>query len=134
MNIIKPTYLTVSDDLLAIIRKLVVDIIKPTDKCINLSFQDTDYSYEKGGFHPVFINLEKAEDNWRLITFTDCHAINHEGELRQEIDLNFKTNEVYLLGCGLLKNDAAQSLCELAITNFITYFEMDVYIITVDAN
>jgi hypothetical protein len=52
MNIIKPTYLTVSDDLLAIIRKLVVDIIKPTDKYINLSFQDTDYSYEKGGFHP----------------------------------------------------------------------------------
>lgn len=134
MNITKPTYLTVSDDLLVIIKNLVVHIIKPTDERINLSFQDAGYSYEKGGFHPVFINLEKAEDTWLLVTFTDCYAINQEGELRQEIDLNFNTGEVYLADCGLLKNDAAQSLCELTITNFITYFEMGVYIITVDTN
>ncbi|WP_281546969.1 DUF2787 family protein [Pseudoalteromonas sp. PAR1] len=134
MNITKPTYFTVSDDLLVIIRKVAINSIKPTDKCINLSFQDTNYSYEKGGFHPVFINLEKAEENWQLVTFTDCHAINHASELRPDINLNFNEGEVYLAGCGLLKGDTAQSLCDLSISNFITYFKMDVYTTTVYAN
>lgn len=103
---------------------------------ITLNFRDPEYSAHHGGFHPVEMRLVKAcRDSqfcWAIDYMTD---FSYQGtpypELVKEIDICFLTKRVYYLYSGELKQQDAYSLITLFLQNFIRYYQMGVFKVTV---
>ena len=99
---------------------------------IVLNFRDPSYSPKTGGFHPVEARLERKVDEWQIVYITD---FSFQGfpypELTVDIDVCFISKEVFSLFCGWLQNKNAKELLEQFIGNFIEYYSMDSYQVSV---
>jgi hypothetical protein len=103
-----------------------------TTNAITLNFRDPDYSALAGGYHPVEIRVEKKSELWQIAYITD---FSFQGspfpELTKEIDVCFITKQVFSLFCGWLQNKNAKELLSLFIENFIEYYSMGSYQVSV---
>lgn len=103
---------------------------------ITFNFRDPDYSALGGGSHPVEIRLVKHQLSgktvWQFEYITD---FSYQGfphaELTKEIDVCFRTKEVYHLYGGSLNRSDGEALMTLFLENFVSYYQMDVFKVTV---
>lgn len=99
---------------------------------ITFNFKDPNYSADAGGYHSIEIRIEKVEEKWRLAHITN---FSYQGkanlELSKEIDVCFTTHQVFdfILG-GLLKYHASY-LVTILVKNFIQYYRLGVFDVTV---
>ncbi|KIE42485.1 DUF2787 family protein [Geobacter anodireducens] len=100
-------------------------------KGVIISFRDHDYSQEKGGFHPVEIAI--APDG-RLLYVTDFAYVGrppHE-ELAKEIDFDFRLGLFQHFGREY-PIVSGRELFRLWQRNFITYYGMGVYSVSIES-
>ena len=125
---------TVPENLFQLINTELADKKTPanTFNAITLNFRDPSYSPSTGGYHPVEMRLEKKNELWQLTYITD---FSFQGspypELVKEIDVCFFTKQVFSLFCGWLQNKNAKELLNLFIENFIEYYSMGSYQVSV---
>jgi hypothetical protein len=125
---------SVPENLFQLINTELADTTTPSNtlSAITLNFRDHSYSAEAGGYHPVEIRLEKKKELWQIAYITD---FSFQGspfpELTKEIDVCFITRQVFSLFCGWLQNNNAKELLNLFIENFIEYYSMDSYQVSV---
>jgi len=124
----------VPENLFQLINTELADKTTPanTFNAITLNFRDPGYSPSTGGYHPVEMRLEKKNELWQLAYITD---FSFQGspfpELVKEIDICFFTKQVFSLFCGWLQNKNAKELLGLFIENFIEYYSMGSYQVSV---
>jgi len=141
LNFKKPQGLTLPVKLFNLLNVEIArtTIPKSTFNSITFNFRDDDYSASTGGYHPVEIRVEKqptdkaARDYWQLIYVTD---FSYQGspypELEKEIDACFVSNRVHSLYRGWLAHHDGQELLKLFIDNFIEYYSMNTYNVTIN--
>ena len=117
----------VPDNLVQQLDLLLVDIDTNNLTSITFNFRDPEYSPNSGGFHPVEIRLMKDNGKWLIDYFTDFSYAGAYAELEKEVDILFQEGTVYLAFFGTLKNHLATELAKTTISNFISYYNMDVY-------
>lgn len=108
----------------------------PHTEAITFNFRDLDYSGFGGGFHPVEIRLVKhllsGKTVWQFEYITD---FSYQGfphaELTKEIDVCFRTKEVYHLYEDVLNKVESQPLIDIFLNNFVGYYQMVVFKVTV---
>ncbi len=97
-------------------------------KAASFIFRDTDYSAERGGYHPVEIRLIKKDDQWYFDYITDFAYMGRVyPELEKEIDFSWSQQYAFHSGLGDLGHKAGCELFELWQSNFIQYYDLDVY-------
>lgn len=102
--------------------------IKQKLKAASFIFRDPDYSAERGGYHPVEIRLIKKEERWFFDYVTDFAYMGRVyPELEKEIDFSWSQRYAFHAGLGDLGHKAGCELFELWQSNFIQYYDMDVY-------
>ncbi|BBW90289.1 hypothetical protein PS1M3_03760 [Pseudoalteromonas sp. PS1M3] len=117
----------VPDNLVRQLDSLLIDIDTNNLTSITFNFRDPEYSPNSGGFHPVEIRLMKDNGKWLIDYFTDFSYAGAYAELEKEVDILFQEGTVYLAFFGTLKNHLATELAKTTISNFISYYNMDVY-------
>ena len=103
---------------------------------IIFNFRDPDYSSSLGGYHPVEARLVKhlsqGKELWQFEYITD---FSYKGfphaELVKEIDVCFRTKRVYNLYGGYLERQDANELIVLFLENFVSYYQMNAFTVTV---
>lgn len=134
LNFNKVQGFAVPEKLYQLINTELADTATPvnTANAITLNFRDPGYSAETGGYHPVEIRLENKSELWQIAYITD---FSFQGspfpELIKEIDICFITKQVFSLFCGWLQNKSAKELLSLFIDNFIEYYSMDCYQVSI---
>jgi hypothetical protein len=124
----------VPENLFQLINTELADKTTPanTFNVITLNFRDPGYSPSAGGYHPVEMRLEKKNELWQLAYITDFSFQGTPSpELVKEIDVCFITKQVFSLFCGWLQNKNAKELLNLFIENFIEYYSMGSYQVSV---
>ncbi|MBC3227486.1 DUF2787 family protein [Serratia fonticola] len=97
-------------------------------KAASFIFRDTDYSAERGGYHPVGIRLIRKEERWFFDYVTDfAYTGTVYPELEKEMDFSWSQQYAFHAGLGDLGHKAGCELFELWQSNFIQYYDMDVY-------
>jgi len=104
---------------------------------IIFNFRDPDYSSDNGGFHPVEIRLVKhvlaGKVQWQFEYMTDFSFQGYPfAELTKEIDVCFRTKQVYNLFGGWLSKAAGDELMAIFLENFISYIEMNIFTVTIN--
>ena len=121
----------ISKKLLAILEQELASSAIPVATGAIISFRDTEYSPETGGFHPVEIAI--APDGG-LLYVTDFAYVGRPpySELAKEIDFDF--------GMGLFQHFgreypilSGRELFRLWQSNFVTYYGMGVYSVSIDS-
>lgn len=124
----------VNQALVAILQQHITEAVSKVEgvserDSLVLNFRDPDYSAESGGYHPVEIRLTYQQGQWHLNYITDFSYVGSgwDTELAKDMDFDF--------GLGVCMTrfmpdsplaDAAE-LYQLFETNFIAYYQMDVY-------
>lgn len=134
LNFNKKQCFTVPEAFYRMINK-ELEPIKTPSKEINtiiLNFRDPNYSPKNGGFHPVEARLERRNKEWQIVYITD---FSYQGlpypELVVDIDVCFISKEVFSLFCGWLQNKSAKELLDQFVGNFIEYYSMGSYQVSV---
>lgn len=96
---------------------------------LTLNFRDPSYSAEQGGYHPVEIRLDREAKDWVLCYATDFAYAG--GELEKEIDICFISELVYTSYTGTMPLHRMKSLVRDFIGNFITFYDMGIYQLTI---
>ncbi|CAI2111736.1 Protein of uncharacterised function (DUF2787) [Serratia fonticola] len=97
-------------------------------KAASFIFRDADYSAERGGYHPVEIRLIRKEERWFFDYVTDfAYMGTVYPELEKEIDFSWSQQYAFHAGLGDLGHKAGCELFELWQSNFIHYYDMNVY-------
>lgn len=97
-------------------------------KATSFIFRDTDYSAELGGYHPVEIRLIRKDDQWYFDYIADFAYMGRVyPELEKEIDFSWSQQYAFYAGLGDLGHKAGCELFELWQSNFIQYYDLDVY-------
>ncbi len=94
---------------------------------LTLNYRDSGYSPERGGYHPVEIQLIKQGDQWHFSYITDFAFAGSPAELEKEIDFDFGQQVFSHAMTGPLSITDAIDLYQLWETNFISYLKMEVY-------
>lgn len=137
LNFNKVQGFAVPEKLYQLINTELADTATPanTANAITLNFRDPGYSAETGGYHPVEIRLENKSELWQIAYITD---FSFQGspfpELIKEIDICFITKQAFSLFCGWLQNKSAKELLSLFIDNFIEYYSMDCYQVSISVD
>lgn len=106
--------------------------IKQQWKAASFIFRDSSYNAETGGYHPVEIRLIRKEEQWYFDYVTDFAYIGRVyPELEKEIDFSWSQQYAFYAGLGDLGHKAGCELFELWQTNFIQYYDMDVYTVQI---
>lgn len=117
--------------------RALAELVKNIDsKAVTINFRDPDYSPQTGGFHPVEIRLEKADDQWQLCYITDFCYVGYQGqwELVKELDFDFSCG-VFQSISGLLVIEAAAELYPIWEQNFVCYWqEMDAFNVSISTD
>lgn len=101
-------------------------------KAASFIFRDTDYSAELGGYHPVEIRLIRKEECWFFDYVTDfAYMGTVYPELEKEIDFSWSQQYAFHFGLGDLGHKAGCKLFELWQSNFIQYYDMNVYTVQI---
>lgn len=100
---------------------------------LTFNFRNPGYSAEKGGVHPVEIRLIRGLSGWQFDYVTDFsyQGLGQDAELCKELDFNFLDNEHTLRGWGPLQLAEAGELFALWQTNFMAYYRMACFTVTV---
>ena len=134
LNFNKVQGFTVPEKLYQLINTELADTATPvnTANAITLNFRDPGYSAETGGYHPVEIRLENKSELWQIAYITD---FSFQGspfpKLIKEIDICFITKTAFSLFFGWLQNKSAKELLSLFVDNFIDYYSMDCYQVSI---
>ena len=97
-------------------------------KAASFIFRDPDYSAEFGGYHPVEIRLTKKEERWFFDYITDFAYMGRVyPELEKEIDFSWSQQYAFHSGLDDLGHKAGCELFMLWQSNFIQYYDLDVY-------
>ncbi|HHQ4308979.1 TPA: DUF2787 family protein [Serratia fonticola] len=104
--------------------------MKQQVKAASFIFRDSSYNAETGGYHPVEIRLVRKEERWFFDYITDFAYMGRVyPELEKEIDFSWSQQYAFHAGLGDLGHKAGCELFELWQSNFIQYYDMDVYTI-----
>ncbi len=97
-----------------------------------LNFRDPQYTAENGGFHPVEICLIRCNDGWYFDYLTDFSFIGTVWpELEKEMDISWSQGYVWHYLMGDLEYEEGGALFELWQRNFIQYWKMKIYTVSV---
>lgn len=97
-----------------------------------LNFRDPQYTAENGGFHPVEIRLIRCNDGWYFDYLTDFSFIGTIWpELEKEIDISWSQGYIWHYLMGDLEYEEGEALFELWQRNFIQYWKMKIYTVSV---
>ncbi len=118
----------VSDALLAIIHKEIENKPQAHDSII-INFRSPRYSANEGGYHPTEIRLVKSGLAWQFDYITDFsyQGIEPMAELTKEIDFCFDTGDAYHLFIGVISKAEGENLFKLWQSNFVSYYQMEVF-------
>mgnify|MGYP001300209735 CR=1 FL=1 len=103
----------------------------PAGVPVVLNFRDPDYDAESGGFHPVEIRVSAAGS---LVYVTDFAyvGVGYCAELCKELDFDFGLRLFQVFGQES-KIEAGAEMFALWQENFISYYQMQVYSVTAEA-
>ena len=102
------------------------------DEAVTINFRDPSYSVDDGGFHPVEIRISKSG---RIEYITDFAYVGIPpfADLAKEIDFDFKLGLFQHLGREYPIAEGAE-LFTIWQNNFISYYRMGVFTITVESS
>ncbi len=115
--------------LIRILEKEITKASIPEGVAVTINFRDPDYSAEGGGCHPVEIRLEK-DGTISYVTDFCSVGLPPYNELAKEIDFDFGQkvfqhfNQTYPIESGA-------ELWEIWSSNFCSYYQMEIYEVTV---
>ena len=99
---------------------------------VTLNFRDPQYTAENGGFHPVEIRLIRCNDDWYFDYLTDFSFMEAVWpELEKEMDISWSQGYVWHYLMGDLEYEEGEALFELWQRNFIQYWKMKIYTVSV---
>ncbi len=100
---------------------------------LTFNFRNPGYSAEQGGVHPVAIRLVRGLDDWLFDYVTDFsyQGLGQDAELCKELDFNFLDGEHFMQGWGPLRLTEARELFELWRRNFIAYYRLECFTVSV---
>ncbi|BDA19163.1 MULTISPECIES: DUF2787 domain-containing protein [Aeromonas] len=103
---------------------------------LTFNFRNPGYSAEQGGVHPVEIRLVRGLDDWLFDYVTDFsyQGLGQDAELCKELDFNFLDGEHTMLGWGPLRLAEARELFDIWQSNFIAYYRLECFSITVSGD
>lgn len=103
---------------------------------LTFNFRNPGYSAEQGGVHPVEIRLVRGLDDWLVDYVTDFsyQGLGQDAELCKELDFNFLDGEHTMLGWGPLRFAEARELFDIWQSNFIAYYRLECFSITVSGD
>ena len=103
---------------------------------LTFNFRNPGYSAEQGGVHPVEIRLVRGLDDWLFDYVTDFsyQGLGQDAELCKELDFNFLDGEHSMLGWGPLRLTEARELFDIWQSNFIAYYRLECFSITVSGD
>ncbi len=121
--------ISISPDLIRIIQHSIAQYEGEIDTGFCILFKDPGYSAETGGFHPVEIGLNPTG---KLLYITDFAYVGRQpyAELVKELDFDFQHRVVQQAGRDYSISNGV-SLYKLWESNFLAYYAMDVYVVTV---
>ena len=106
--------------------------IEVNHHAVILNFRDPQYTAESGGFHPVEIRLIRCNDGWQFDYLTDFSFMGAVWpELEKEMDISWSQEYVWHYLMGDLDPEEGGSLFELWQRNFIQYWKMKIYTVSV---
>lgn len=115
--------------------KIIVEYLPPpplTPPAVTLNFRDPKYSAESGGFHPVEIRLIHHADVWYFDYLTDFSYMGGPWpELEKELDISWSQSYVWHYLMGDIDIEEGGALFELWQRNFIHYWKMKIYTVSV---
>jgi len=111
-----------------ILQEATADV--PAGKGAILNFRDPDYSACTGGFHPIEVAISREG---RLMYVTDFAFVGRppDTELAKEIDFDFELGLFGHFGIDYPMR-AGRELFKVWESNFIAYFDMDAYTVSVE--
>ncbi|MGI2023576.1 DUF2787 domain-containing protein [Shewanella glacialipiscicola] len=135
MKIHRETILSLPEPFYELLERQLAALNNPSLNIVTLNYRDPDYSAQRGGYHPVEINLYRQGDCWYLNDFTDfAYCGGTFSELEKEMDVLFQEKQVYNSFFGRCYLEQADSLVRLLLENFCNYVEMEVYQVQVSAD
>lgn len=128
-----PSSLPISNTLHDLLRTKLTEQ-KLMESCCSyfiFNFRDSNYSAQRGGYHPVEIAIAQSGDHWVIEYITDfAYVGNQQPELERCIDFDF-TDQGFFTQYGgwnpIKGNSTAIELYRLWEGNFLNYQEMNAY-------
>lgn len=130
---LQPSALKISAKLFVTINKAISENDVATDATnITINFRDSEYSCDAGGYHPVEIGLEKAQESghWCLLYITDfCYCGFPYAELAKDLDFDFNADTFFASYCPPrpIKHRTVKELFEFWQHNFLSYLEFGAF-------
>ncbi|EOG1937089.1 DUF2787 family protein [Vibrio fluvialis] len=110
---------------------LTLDSLEATSQRLTICFRDKSYSAESGGFHPVEIGLNIADEtNVTIIYITDfAYVGNHYPELKRHIDFDFGHQLYFTVETGWqrIQPSGVDDLYRMWEQNFISHVQNEEY-------
>ena len=97
---------------------------------VSITFKDSSYSTDTGGYHPVEIGVAYCEGQWQLEYITDFAFVGGPyPELAKEVDFNFLDDALYMMFIKPmpLNHPDTKDFYLSWESNFISYVEMECY-------
>lgn len=120
-----------SDKLKKILNQAIAQAGLPVVERYTVSFKDTDYSAESGGFRPVEIAVSQiASGEWIIEYITEFGYFgNYYPELERSVDFDISSGSWFMAysGWNSLDNDDCREFYDLWENNFIQYVGMNAY-------
>ena len=123
--------LPVSVDLQDTLNRVISESGKwtPMIQSVVISFRDSSYSPENGGYHPVEIRITRLNDQWVFDYITDFSYCGLIPELEKEIDFDFGHSVAYIryMGEVPITESSVAEFYSMWETNFLSYIGMDCF-------
>ncbi|MFG0904230.1 DUF2787 family protein [Photobacterium damselae] len=120
-----------SDKLKVILNQAIAQADLPVVERYTVSFKDTDYSAESGGFRPVEIAINQtASGEWIIEYITEfAYFGNYYPELERSVDFDISSGSWFMAysGWSSIDCDDCREFYNLWENNFIQYVGMKVY-------
>ena len=122
----------VAPSLISLLQESIVAGNVNSGQAVTVSFRDPTYSAETGGFHPVEVRIN-AKGVPDYITDFSFAGVGSFAELVKEIDFDFSLKLFQHFGQEY-PIDLGADLFEIWQQNFLSYSEMGVYAVEVQAD
>ncbi|KAB1509634.1 DUF2787 family protein [Photobacterium damselae] len=120
-----------SDKLKKILNQAIAQADLPVVERYTVSFKDTDYRAESGGFRPVEIAISQiASGEWIIEYITEFGYFgNYYPELERSVDFDISSGGWFMAysGWNSLDSDDCREFYDLWENNFIQYVGMNAY-------
>ncbi|MBS9939250.1 DUF2787 family protein [Vibrio alginolyticus] len=123
--------LPVSVDLQDTLNRVISESGKwtPMIQSVVISFRDSSYSSENGGYHPIEVSISRLGDQWVFDYITDFSYCGLMPELEKEIDFDFGHGVAYIryMGEVSITEPSVAEFYSMWETNFLSYIGMDCF-------